>query len=77
MKAYWEYTDIRDFIQRKKYDLKDNLHLIKNLKYENTKKLENLIYNKFKPNRNNFYEKNTEFSLKMKSFLSNLKETAP
>ena len=41
------------------------------------KKLENLLYNKFKPNRNNFYEKNTNFILKMKSFLSNLKETTP
>ena len=57
--------------------MKNNLVAIKN-KYENTKKkLENLIYNKYQPNRNNFYEKKTDFTLKMKSFLSNLKETNP
>ena len=76
--AYQEYTNIRDFIQRKKYeDLKENLQLIKT-KYENTKKkLENLLYNKYRPNRKNFYEKNSEFTIRMKSFLSNLKDSTP
>lgn len=72
---YQEYSDLRDYIKEKKFDdLNKNLNQLRN-NYNNTKKkLERILYNKYNPNKNNFYDENKEFKDRMKTFILNLKD---
>ena len=72
---YQEYSDLRDYIKEKKFDnLNKNLNQLRN-NYNNTKKkLERILYNKYNPNKINFYDENQEFKDRMKTFISSLKD---
>jgi len=73
---YKELQELREYLIQKKYkDRIEDLEKVK-INYDNTKKkLYKLMYNSYKPNNNNFQEKQMEFKNKLKLFIDNEKQS--
>ena len=71
-----EYNSLRTQIEDNKIaDFNTNFDKLKK-RYTNTKlQLENILFNKFRPNRLNFNEKQQDFKLKLNSFIDELNGT--
>ena len=68
-----EYNELRALIEGENKKTLENIEELKR-RYNNTKiQLENILFNKVKPNRLNFNEKQQNFNLKLNSFMDDLR----
>ena len=69
-----EYKKLKDTLENKQItEIKEDIGELKR-RYNNTKiQLENILFNKFRPNRLNFNNKQQDFKLKLNSFIDDLK----
>jgi hypothetical protein len=67
-----EYRDLKAHMDSKKNKFDDNVDELQK-RYNNTKiQLENILFNKLRPNRLDFNEKHQKFKLRVNSFMSDL-----
>ena len=69
-----EYKKLKDTLENKQItEIKEDIGELKR-RYNNTKiQLENILFNKFRPNRLDFNNKQQDFKLKLNSFIGDLK----
>ena len=72
IQKYKEYTDLKNYLIKTNLEqVKDKMSDIKTKFNKNKKELEILLYNKYKPNYNNYNEKNNEYYEQVHNFINN------